>query len=145
MAPISTLAGEMSPSSATEGGNLPHAPVSQTLRANAKRMRSEMTDAELKLWNAIRANRLMGLTFRRQLPIANYVVDFVCAECRVIVELDGTQHTDGNAVLKDQIRTQYLEAQGWQVLRFWNHDVVEDIDNVCQHIWIVCDGRKKGG
>ena len=117
MAPISTLAGEMSPSSATEGGSLPHAPVSKTLRANAKRMRSEMTDAELKLWNAVRANRLMGLTFRRQLPIANYIVDFACAECRVIVELDGSQHADGNAVLKDQIRTQYLEAQGWQVLQ----------------------------
>jgi very-short-patch-repair endonuclease len=104
-------------------------------------MRSNMTEAELKLWNQIRASRLMGLKFRRQMPIANYIVDFACASHRVIVELDGSQHADDSAVLRDAKRTQFLESQGWHVLRFWNHDVLADIDNVCQHIWIVCNER----
>jgi very-short-patch-repair endonuclease len=104
-------------------------------------MRSEMTEAELKLWNEIRASRLMGLKFRRQMPIENYIVDFACASHRVIVELDGSQHADDDAVLKDTKRTHFLESLGWHVLRFWNHDVLNDIANVCQHIWIICENR----
>lgn len=95
-------------------------------------MRSAMTDAELKLWNELRAHRLMGLGFRRQVPIGNYIVDFACPEHRLVVEVDGSQHA--NNVTRDQARTRYLEQQGSQVVRFWNHDVLTDNDNVCMHI-----------
>ncbi len=93
-----------------------------------------MTDAELKLWNELRAHRLMGLGFRRQLPVAGYIVDFACPEHRVIVEVDGAQHARHNALDYDNQRTARLEQDGWTLLRFWNDDVLRDIDNVCQHI-----------
>ena len=93
-----------------------------------------MTDAELKLWNELRAHRLMGLGFRRQLPIGGYIVDFACPEHKIIVELDGSQHANDDAVDYDRQRTARLEQSGWTVLRFWNDDVLKDIDNVCQHI-----------
>ncbi len=93
-----------------------------------------MTDAELKLWNELRAHRLMGLGFRRQLPIGGYIVDFACPEHKIVVELDGSQHANGDAVDYDKQRSARLEQNGWTVLRFWNDDVLRDIDNVCQHI-----------
>jgi len=97
-------------------------------------MRRQMTDAELKLWNELRAHRLMGLGFRRQVPIAGYIADFACADKRVIVELDGSQHGEAGQSTVDATRTQRLEKDGWTVLRFWNDDVLGDIDGVCQHI-----------
>ncbi|OHV73779.1 hypothetical protein LCM4576_16050 [Mesorhizobium sp. LCM 4576] len=96
-----------------------------------------MTDAELKLRNELRAHRLMGLCFRRQYPIAGYIVDFVCPEKRLLIEIDGSQHGDGRVAEADALRTRRLEEDGWAVLRFWNDDVIRDIDNVCQHIVIV--------
>ncbi len=99
-------------------------------------MRKVMTDAELKLWNELRAHRLMGLGFRRQFPIAGYIVDFACPEKKLVVEVDGSQHTEADAVASDEVRTMRLGQDGWTVLRFWNDDVIRDIDNVCQHIVI---------
>ncbi len=99
-------------------------------------MRKVMTDAELKLWNELRAHRLMGLGFRRQFPIAGYIVDFACPEKRLILEVDGSQHGDASLIEADAYRTMRLEQDGWTVLRFWNDDVIRDIDNVCQHIVI---------
>ena len=99
-------------------------------------MRKVMTSAELKLWNELRAHRLMGLGFRRQFPIAGYIVDFACPEKKLVVEVDGSQHGDENLAIADQIRTRRLEQDGWTVLRFWNDDIIRDIDNVCQHIVI---------
>lgn len=116
----------------TEGGNLPHSKVPPYLRRNARRMRSAMTDAELKLWNELRAHRLMGFGFRRQMPIGGFIVDFACPEHKLVVEVDGSQHAENEAY--DKARSVYLEQQGWQVLRFWNDDVLNDIDNVCTHI-----------
>ena len=116
----------------TEGGVLPHRKVPPHLRQNARRMRSAMTEAELKLWNELRAHRLMGLSFRRQMPIGGYIVDFACPEYKLVVEIDGSQHAENQA--HDQARTDYLEQQGWQVVRFWNDDVLHDIENVCTHI-----------
>nr|WP_263649704.1 endonuclease domain-containing protein [Mesorhizobium sp. J8] len=100
-------------------------------------MRKAMTDAELKLWNEIRAHRLMGLSFRRQMPIAGYIVDFACPARKLIVELDGSQHASPEVAAADAVRDAKLEALGWTILRFWNDDVIRDIDNVCQHIVIV--------
>ncbi|WP_292321734.1 endonuclease domain-containing protein [Mesorhizobium sp.] len=100
-------------------------------------MRKAMTDAELKLWNEIRAHRLMGLSFRRQMPIAGYIVDFACPAKKLIIELDGSQHASPEVEVSDATRTAKLEALGWTILRFWNDDMMRDIDNVCQHIVIV--------
>ncbi|MCZ4090012.1 endonuclease domain-containing protein [Sinorhizobium psoraleae] len=113
---------------------MPHVDVLPRTRANARRMRSAMTDAELKLWNELRAHRLMGLGFRRQVPIAGYVVDFAYAEHRLIVEIDGSQHARAGDIDYDRQRSQRLEEDGWAVLRFCNDDVLRDIDNVCEHI-----------
>ncbi|MCY1664061.1 endonuclease domain-containing protein [Rhizobium sp. SL86] len=114
-----------------------HTPIPPQRRANAKRMRKAMTEAELKLWNAVRAHRLEGLGFRRQVPIADYIVDFACPDERLIVELDGSQHSDDQAIRYDAARTARLEADGWTVLRFWNDDVLKDLDAVCLHILTV--------
>jgi very-short-patch-repair endonuclease len=116
---------------------MPHTPVPDRNRRNAKAMRRVMTDAELKLWNELRAHRLMGLGFRRQVPIAGYIVDFACSEKRLIVELDGSQHAEAERAIADSARSKRLEQDGWTILRFWNDDVLRDIDNVCQHIVIV--------
>ncbi|MDX8520768.1 endonuclease domain-containing protein [Mesorhizobium dulcispinae] len=115
---------------------MPHTPLPPRHRANAKSMRRVMTDAELKLWNELRAHRLMGLDFRRQFPIAGYIVDFACPEKRLVVEVDGSQHGDAGLAEADGSRTSRLEQDGWTVLRFWNDDVIRDIDNVCQRIVI---------
>jgi very-short-patch-repair endonuclease len=111
-----------------------HKIIPARTRANAKSMRSAMTDAELKLWNAVRAHRLMDLSFRRQMPILGYIVDFACPSKRLIVELDGSQHGLPEHAEADLKRTQAIEQLGWTVLRFWNDDVLKDIDGVCQHI-----------
>lgn len=113
---------------------MPHAVVPPRNRSRAKSMRRKMTDAELKLWNELRAHRLMGMGFRRQFPVAGYIADFACPEHRLIVEVDGIQHGDDASVADDAIRTRRLASDGWTVLRFWNHDVLCDIDGVCAHI-----------
>ena len=112
---------------------MPHAEISKRLRSNAKAMRRKLTDAELKFWNAVRAHRLEGLGFRRQMPILGYIADFACPEHRLIVEIDGSQHAERRARL-DRTRTDELEQNDWTVLRFWNDEVLHDIDNVCLHI-----------
>jgi very-short-patch-repair endonuclease len=111
-----------------------HHPIPPANRRNARTMRKALTDAELKLWNELRAHRLMGLSFRRQLPIARYIVDFACPAKKIIVEVDGSQHGSDTTVERDAVRDRELAALGWTVLRFWNDDVLRDIDNVCLHI-----------
>jgi len=111
-----------------------HTQIPLQRRANARRMRKAMTDAELKLWNELRAHRLMGLGFRRQMPIAGYIVDFACPTHRLIIEIDGSQHGNAQNISYDDARTRRLQLDGWTVLRFWNDDILKDIDNVCNHI-----------
>jgi very-short-patch-repair endonuclease len=112
-------------------------PVPLVNRRNARRMRKALTDAELKLWNELRAHRLMGLPFRRQMPISGYIVDFACPSKKLIVEVDGSQHGSEAGAQGDSVRDGTLKSLGWTILRFWNDDVLRDIDNVCQHIVIV--------
>ena len=100
---------------------------------HARRLRTQMTDAERKLWYFLRRNYIDGCHFRRQAPIGPYIVDFVCFRSKVIVELDGGQHMARKAA--DQRRDAWLECQGFQVLRFWNHDVLRDTDAVLDVIW----------
>lgn len=113
---------------------MPHTPLPPKNRQRAKAMRRAMTEAEQKLWNELRAHRLMGLSFRRQFPIAGYIVDFACPTKRLIVEVDGSQHADGPVAASDAVRSRALEQDGWTILRFWNDDVLRDIDAVCAHI-----------
>jgi very-short-patch-repair endonuclease len=110
-----------------------HHPVPVVNRRNARKMRKTMTEAELKLWNELRAHRLMGLSFRRQMPIDGYIVDFACPSQKIIVEVDGSQHADSQ---RDRTRDEALTSLGWSILRFWNDDVLRDIDSVCQHVVI---------
>ena len=98
----------------------------------AKALRSNQTDAEQRLWYHLRAHRFMDLKFKRQKPIGRYIVDFVCRERCLIVELDGGQHAD--TLLKDQRRDAWLRGQGYTVLRFWNNDVMQQLENVLEQI-----------
>jgi len=96
---------------------------SRTLE-HAHSLRRTSTDAEHKLWHRLRAGRLNGFKFRRQHPIPPYIVDFVCLQARVILELDGSQHGDD----RDATRTRSLEAKGFKVMRFWDNDVLRHTD-----------------
>lgn len=98
----------------------------------AKTMRSHQTDAEQRLWHHLRAHRFLGLKFRRQKPIGRYIVDFVCHESRLIVEVDGGQHADRTAY--DSGRDDWLREHGFRVLRFWNHDVLQQTEVVLEAI-----------
>ena len=100
--------------------------------ANAKTMRSTQTPAEQHLWYHLRANRFMGLKFKRQKPMGPYIVDFICLERGVIIEVDGGQH--GDDVAYDERRDQWLASQGFVVLRFWNHDVLNRTEMVLESI-----------
>jgi very-short-patch-repair endonuclease len=113
---------------------MPHTPPPPENRPRAKAMRGRMTEAELKFWNAVRAHRLMGMGFRRQVPIGAYIVDFACPAHKIIVEIDGSQHGDDTVLRNDAVRTRFLEESGWTVLRFTNADALSDLDNLCLHV-----------
>src|SRR5436305_6655133 len=98
---------------------------------NARRLRREDTDAERRLWSALRDRRLSGYRFRRQFPIGRYIADFACTRHRLIVEADGGQHDESET---DRRRTVWLEARGWRVLRFWNNDVLTNTEGVVETI-----------
>ena len=100
-------------------------------RAFAKGLPSQMTDAEQRLWYRLRAHRFLDLKFKRQAPIGPYVVDFVCLEYRLIVEVDGGQHADN---VKDRRRDEWLRSEGYRVLRYWNNDVLKQTDAVVRAI-----------
>ena len=93
----------------------------------ARRLRRDSTDAETRLWFKLRDRRLAGFKFARQHPIGPYVVDFVCRERKLVVEVDGGQHADN---VRDRIRDENLAADGYRVLRFWNTDVLSNMDGV---------------
>jgi very-short-patch-repair endonuclease len=94
-------------------------------------MRSAATEAEHRLWQILRAKRLSGHKFKRQLPIDHYIVDFACLSKRLIVEADGGQHGGSN---RDTRRDGYLKTQGFRVLRFWNNDIFENEEGVVASI-----------
>jgi very-short-patch-repair endonuclease len=101
-------------------------PLPSRTRSQARALRETPTDAEAKLWFHLRAGRLDGLKFRRQHPFPPYVVDFYCVASRLIVELDGSQHTEAS----DVARTSTLERRGLRVMRFWDNDVLRQTDSV---------------
>ena len=101
---------------------------------NAQDLRRRSTDAEQLLWTLLRNRQLKGKKFRRQHPIAHYVADFYCHECKLIVELDGHHHKNPGAKKYDQIRTTVLNDLGVTVLRFWNDEVLKDPAGVLKRI-----------
>jgi very-short-patch-repair endonuclease len=87
-----------------------------------------MTDAKRALWRALRSKQLNGYRFRRQHPVGQYIADFACIEQKIAIELDGGQHQEQCAY--DEQRSAFLQAQGWRVLRFWNNEVMSNLDGV---------------
>ena len=103
------------------------------IKRNARNLRREMTDAEQLLWRHLRRRQIKGQKFRRQHPLGRYIVDFACLEARLIVEVNGGQHADREG--QDAARTAWLEQKGYRVLRFWNNDVLGNLEAVLQVIW----------
>ena len=101
-------------------------------RVGARELRKNLTDAENELWKHLRYRQISGNKFRRQQPIGKYIVDFACMEKKLIVEVDGGQHNE--QVSYDNERTAWLESRGYRVLRFWNNEVLEDVEIVSDSI-----------
>src|SRR6266545_4213285 len=100
----------------------------------AKSLRKTSTDAERFLWRHLRSKQIEGLKFRRQEPIGNYIVDFVCFEKALVIEVDGGQHSEA----VDSNRDAWLKSQGFHVLRFWNHEVLTKIEGILEMILRNC-------
>jgi very-short-patch-repair endonuclease len=100
----------------------------------ARKLRSNMTEGERKLWALLRRKRLGGFRFRRQAAIGPYIADFFCPKARLIIELDGEPHSDETQMRQDVERTKWLEAHGCRVIRFWNVDVFKTPDDVIDSI-----------
>ena len=100
----------------------------------ARSLRRRQTEAEGKLWRALRKRRYRGWKFRRQQPLGPFVVDFICFDAKLVVELDGGQHGEEQNARRDALRSRYLERQGYRVKRYWNSQLYEDIDCVLDDI-----------
>ena len=108
---------------------MPFASYSEIQRG--RRLRREMTDAEVRLWMRLRGKQVGGHRFRRQAPVGPYIADFACVKAQLIVEVDGSQHL---ALKGEAERTALLESQGFRVLRFWDNDVLQRTDEVLEAI-----------
>src|SRR5262249_32003073 len=94
----------------------------------ARTLRRDMTEAERRLWQMLRSRQTEGYRFRRQVPIGGFIADFVCPAARLIVEIDGGQHDPSSEA--EATRTRFLEAEGYRVLRFWNNEVLDNLEGV---------------
>src|SRR4030042_5075897 len=100
-----------------------------------RRLRNNMSGAEQALWHLLRGRQICGLKFRRQHPFGDFILDFVCLESKLVIEVDGGQH--GQQTRCDEDRTQKLQAAGFRALRFWNNEVLKEIESVKEKIWLV--------
>lgn len=98
----------------------------------SRQLRREMTAAETHLWQHLRSRQVCGKKFRRQHPVGKYILDFACIEAKLAIEVDGSQHFELQH--QDHQRTAWLEVQGWKVLRFWNNEVLQNIEGVLEEI-----------
>ncbi|OGQ88995.1 MAG: DNA methylase [Deltaproteobacteria bacterium RIFOXYD12_FULL_56_24] len=105
------------------------------LLTRARTLRRQSSDAEKTLWVHLRARRFNGYKFRRQVIIESYIVDFICVEAKLIIEADGGQHTEQRAY--DAVRTARLEHLGYRVIRFWNHEILAELDAVLERVFSV--------
>ncbi|MEL7689645.1 endonuclease domain-containing protein [Citromicrobium bathyomarinum] len=92
----------------------------------ARALRKDSTDAEARLWSRLRNRQFRNLKFRRQVPLGRFIVDFYCHELQLIIEVDGGQHSEEG----DQSRTEWLESEGYRIVRFWNNELLENLDGV---------------
>lgn len=109
--------------------------------ARARRLRREMGEEERILWMLLRDRRFAGFKFRRQAPIGDYVVDFVCYSAKLVLELDGAQHAASEQAAFDAKRTRDLEAAGFRVARIWCADLFRDREGAMETIWNALQGR----
>ena len=117
-----------------------HQPVVRKNRQHARSMRRGQTNAEAAMWRLLRHRRFIGFKFRRQVPFKNYILDFVCFERHIVVEIDGSQHLDSRS---DEVRDSILAGAGFRVVRYWNNDVLQQPDAVSEHLFALL-GRDKG-
>lgn len=106
--------------------------MKMNITSRARYLRTQQTEAEKKLWLFLRNRQMAEMKFYRQFPIPPYTVDFCCRSIDLIIEVDGGQHFDSK---DDEIRTQFLESKGYTVLRFWNNQVLDEMDSVLQKIY----------
>ena len=111
------------------------------LLTKARLLRKNSTDAEKQLWQKLRNRQLNGFKFRRQAPIGTYIVDFSCSDLKLIVEVDGGQHAEQQRY--DSARTEYLESLGFTVIRFWNNEVLTNIDGVLETLTLTLSRRER--
>jgi very-short-patch-repair endonuclease len=112
-------------------------------RAAAKKLRANTTPHERILWRALRELPTDGTHFRRQAPIGPYIVDFFCPAKRLIIELDGGQHNEDETAHRDRERQEWLENEGYRVVRFWNSEVTADLEAVLERIYVELYGARE--
>jgi len=112
--------------------------ANQRKTVRARHLRRNLTDAEKRLWYRLNNRALGGWKFVRQEPIGSYIADFVCRECKLVIELDGSQNAESK---HDQVRDAYLGLMGYRVLRFWNHEVAENLDGILMTIFAALGGE----
>jgi very-short-patch-repair endonuclease len=108
-----------------------HRPTAKRIRTFAKKMRREPTDAEAAMWRLLRDRRLLQFKFRRQVPFQSFILDFVCFDQRLVVEIDGSQHESS---VQDEARSRILATEGFKVARYWNNDVLQRPTAVLENI-----------
>ncbi|MFM7159245.1 MAG: endonuclease domain-containing protein [Planctomycetaceae bacterium] len=113
--------------------------IEDWMLSRARELRRDLTIPERLLWGALRGKRVGGYKFRRQVPIGNYIVDFLCMQRKVIVEVDGESHQ--GRVAADRIREEQLNALGYRIIRVSNDDVLQNLEGVCEGILRFIDGR----
>ena len=123
---------------------MPHAVVGERQRGRAKQLRQTMTRAETLLWRYLKANRLDGLGFRRQLPVRNYIADFVCLSAKLVVELDGESHDSDERQKADRKRDAFFTSEGFEVLRFTNEQVMSGLEGALEVIRQATASRIRG-
>src|SRR6185437_13915079 len=125
------------------GVAMPRSPTINEFKRNAaRRLRQNATDAERRLWRALKRIVTRGTHFRRQMPIGNFIVDSACPAARLVIEIDGSQHAEVPGLAYDQERSEWLESQEYRVLRFWNNDVAQNTEEVLVAIYSALYGSR---
>jgi very-short-patch-repair endonuclease len=118
---------------------MPHAQVSGVQRARAKQLRRTMTRAETLRWRYLKAHRLSHLGFRRQVPMGNYIADFIAHSCQLVIEVDGESHNFQERLQNELQRDEWFASRGYRVLRFTNKDVLKNLEGVAQAILLAVE------
>jgi very-short-patch-repair endonuclease len=109
-------------------------PYNPYLKKFSRELRNNMTFSEVQFWKKVRKHSFMGYDFHRQKPILNFIVDFYCRELKLVIELDGITHHDDTVAIKDQLKEDILKQQGLEVMRFSDHQVIKDMENVMRAV-----------